>query len=508
MVRMLHIACLLGCLAVATTDAAAGQPVFEVPPGERPTVDGTLSHGEWAGARKEALSGGGELLVMGDARHLYLGIRAGARGVGSVCLARPDGIAILHASAALGTATYERSAEGWKRTREFSWHCRDTSQSPEAKEARLRHLGQEHWVASNGNMGTPEEFEYVIEMPEGSLTLAVAYLQPPDYDSVAWWPPGLEDDCRNLDLVRGDAPETMSFSPGTWAFLASAAGPPRGRAKAGDLFIRRGGESLYEHAARIDGKADVGGRKLRYRVYGTGDPPVVLVSGFGAPQVVWDPIIPALAARTTVVTYDRAGYGESELGSRPVDGMETARDLHTLLEKAGIPGPYILVGHSYGGDIVRLFASMYPKEMAGLVLEETQHEEILEAHRSLMKGKELEEFNRMLSMQPPGLTGGPKAESEARETTRRQLRESGQLPRIPLTVLTAGRRPPWSMFSEETAARMAEVGVEYQKKLVGLIPGGKLIPVEDAGHNLHHDKPEVVIRAISEMIDNARGTGE
>jgi len=118
---------------------------------------------------------------------------------------------------------------------------------------------------------------------------------------------------------------------------------------------------------------DVGGRNLHSCVYGKGSPTVVLVSGFGAPQAYWNPVVPELAAQTTVLTYDRAGIGKSEIGELPTHGKQAATDLHTLLKKLNLPKPYIVIGHSYGGSVVRLFASMYSDDIDGIILEDSQH---------------------------------------------------------------------------------------------------------------------------------------
>lgn len=73
---------------------------------------------------------------------------------------------------------------------------------------------------------------------------------------------------------------------------------------------------------------------------------MVLVSGFGAPQDYWNPVVPDLAAQTTVLTYDRAGIGKSEMGDLPTHGTQAAIDLHRLLDKPNLPKPYIVIGHS------------------------------------------------------------------------------------------------------------------------------------------------------------------
>jgi pimeloyl-ACP methyl ester carboxylesterase len=116
---------------------------------------------------------------------------------------------------------------------------------------------------------------------------------------------------------------------------------------------------------------DVGGHRLYIECSGSGGPAVIFQPGLGASSSAWANIAPTVAATTTVCAYDRAGHGRSdEAGSQ--DGIALATDLHTLLERAGVPGPYILVAHSSGGPYVRVFAAQYPDEVAGMVLLDAQ----------------------------------------------------------------------------------------------------------------------------------------
>jgi pimeloyl-ACP methyl ester carboxylesterase len=229
-----------------------------------------------------------------------------------------------------------------------------------------------------------------------------------------------------------------------------------------------------------------------------------LVSGFGAPQAYWNSVIPDLAAKTTVVTYDRAGIGKSEIGNLPTHGEQSANDLQVLLEKLAVPKPYILVGHSYGGSVVRLFASMFPEAMSGLVLEVAQHEDVLDEQKKILKGKDLEALEQMVARF--STPENPKTEADYRNITTEQVRNSKPLPQIPFVVLTAGDRskamPP--MFSDEAKEQIAKLGLEMQKKLVALIPGGTQIIVEGVGHNIHAEKPEALIAPVVEMINEIR----
>jgi pimeloyl-ACP methyl ester carboxylesterase len=251
---------------------------------------------------------------------------------------------------------------------------------------------------------------------------------------------------------------------------------------------------------------DVGGRRLDCFVYGSGGPTVVLVSGFQAPQAYWNPMIPGLAELTTVVTYDRAGYGKSERGVLPVHARQSAADLFVLLDKLDVPRPYLLVGHSYGGRIVRLFAAAHPGDTAGLVLEEASHEDLPDAQLEALDGKDRETLAAMIAPYRTKVAE-PRSETDYMAETVEQLRQCGPLPRVPLVVITSASRgsglPP--VFSPEGQAKLEDVALAMQRKLVDLVPGAEHILVEGAGHNVHLEKPEAVLGPLRAMISRLRG---
>jgi pimeloyl-ACP methyl ester carboxylesterase len=113
---------------------------------------------------------------------------------------------------------------------------------------------------------------------------------------------------------------------------------------------------------------DVGGHRLHLNCTGTGSPTVVLEPGAGATSSDLGWIAPALAHHTRVCVYDRAGRGWSEPADTPQDGAQIATDLHTLLHRGKVPGPYVVAGHSFGGLYALTFAARYPDEVAGMVL--------------------------------------------------------------------------------------------------------------------------------------------
>jgi pimeloyl-ACP methyl ester carboxylesterase len=133
-------------------------------------------------------------------------------------------------------------------------------------------------------------------------------------------------------------------------------------------------ETLDRSAYAMPGRlVDVGGYALHISCSGSGAPTVILEAGLGQPAAEiagW--IQPGVAPTTRVCVYDRAGMGWSDPADTPRDGVAIAADLHTLLQRAGIEGPYVLAGHSSGGVYAQVFAARYPDEVAGLVLLDSQ----------------------------------------------------------------------------------------------------------------------------------------
>jgi pimeloyl-ACP methyl ester carboxylesterase len=128
-------------------------------------------------------------------------------------------------------------------------------------------------------------------------------------------------------------------------------------------------ESLDAKAYPPPGRLiDVGGHRLHLYCTGSGTPTVVLEPGGGASSSDFGWIAPAVARDTTVCVYDRAGRGWSDPVDGPQDGAHIAADLHTLLQRAQVPGPYVLAGHSFGGLYVQSFAAQFPDQVAGMVL--------------------------------------------------------------------------------------------------------------------------------------------
>jgi pimeloyl-ACP methyl ester carboxylesterase len=120
---------------------------------------------------------------------------------------------------------------------------------------------------------------------------------------------------------------------------------------------------------------DIGGRKLHIHCTGKGSPTVIVENGGAAFSFDWELVQPEVARFTRICTYDRAGYAWSDVGPKFDTFDQSVRDLHVLLAKGNIPGPYVMVGHSLGGLLVRFYQRTYPGDVVGMLLVDSSHEE-------------------------------------------------------------------------------------------------------------------------------------
>jgi pimeloyl-ACP methyl ester carboxylesterase len=268
---------------------------------------------------------------------------------------------------------------------------------------------------------------------------------------------------------------------------------------------------------------DVGGYRLHINCVGTGSPTVVIESGWGDWSAAWSSWVQPAAARTTrVCTYDRAGYGFSEPGPLPRTAERFAQELHTLLHEAGIPGPYVLAGHSMGGLTVRLYAHEYPTDVAGVVLIDSMSPSAAEASEETNQTSDGDGILRLparigllrLLTRPLGLSapvspevaGAYNASSVTPSYVQTYFLDEGRgmpaslaqagrvstLGDIPLIVLSRGldQQPQWM-------ARQAE--------LLRLSSNSQQLFATHSGHNIEFDDPESAVGAIAQMVEHVRG---
>lgn len=249
----------------------------------------------------------------------------------------------------------------------------------------------------------------------------------------------------------------------------------------------------------------IGDRRLDVVQSGSGGPALVFEPGLADSLDTWLPMWRTMSQFTTVVAYSRAGFGRSESGSSDHSVPQAARDLHELLHHLSIKPPYILVARSYGGLIARLYTSLYPSDVAGIVLVDATHEQQVQRWGTIDKaypGQFKQFFDSVLATLKPG----PQSE-ETRETVKIQAAGAipglTPLPDIPIAVLT-------SMKSDESApyvngtARGHEIWRALHDEWFHRSRNGIHIETSRSGHGIQDDEPALVEMAIRFVLDRVR----
>jgi len=216
-VRKAVAAVLVAFLGLAC-HADSGNALIAVPYGATVTVDGTMEESEWEAESSFAASAQCTHYVVHDGTFLYLGIRSGGRGFGSPCLVQSGSVSVLHASAALATASYGRDGDQWVLTQGFaSWECRDEGLTRmELVPVRDAFLSEHGWIASTGGMGNHNEVEYAIRLQGEDLRMQLLFYDTGSFPRMVSWP-HLEGDLQAYrQLLDGNLPVRMSFETRRW----------------------------------------------------------------------------------------------------------------------------------------------------------------------------------------------------------------------------------------------------------------------------------------------------
>jgi pimeloyl-ACP methyl ester carboxylesterase len=194
---------------------------------------------------------------------------------------------------------------------------------------------------------------------------------------------------------------------------------------------------------------DVGGHRLHLYCTGAGSPTVVLEPGLGGASLDMTSIAAAVARDSRVCVYDRAGRGWSDAADGPQDAAQTTTDLHTLLDRAHIPGPYVLAGHSFGGLYVLSFAAQYPDQVAGMVLLDST----APAATPPTTTRSYSLFGRFSALLP-GTVGSFINEFRQGSVAMQQAASLTDFASKPLIVITAGRGhdAEWMLAQDKLAA--------------------------------------------------------
>lgn len=269
---------------------------------------------------------------------------------------------------------------------------------------------------------------------------------------------------------------------------------------------------------------DIGGYKLHYKDKGQGNITVVCDAGLSGTSLGWFLVQAEASKFTRVCTYDRAGYSWSDPSPLKRTSVNIAKELHSLLKKADISGPYILVGHSFGGANVLLFADLYPQETLGVILVDSVHEDMLQELPSAPHGffdhpkvqwflsfigyKRLkgpsEEIKAMFSplrieiqaayIAQMNKTRYIETVNQEMDCLSESLLQLGEVRlQKPLTVITAG-----NISNSEEGRRW----IKLQERLLLKSNQSKQMIAENSDHMINHHQPQIIVDAIREMIEN------
>lgn len=286
---------------------------------------------------------------------------------------------------------------------------------------------------------------------------------------------------------------------------------------------------------------DIGGGRLHIHCTGEGSPTVIMDAGLGDSSVTWELVQPEISKFTRACSYDRAGYGWSDAPNEPRTSANIANELDRLLTRAAVPGPYVLVGHSFGGFNIRVFASRHREQVAGMVFVDSSHPDQLNRFppsgqpEAIVAHYQVGVWTMPLGL--PRILGwchddytfrnqptawaqfAPEAialdcrwlcwRTELAEL--REFRDNGRMAAatgpfgdIPLVVLSHDPQVG-AGFLPADAPQAERAWTEMQEELRGLSSRSKRIVAKGSGHYVEVYRPELVIAAVQEIVSDARG---
>lgn len=238
-------------------------------------------------------------------------------------------------------------------------------------------------------------------------------------------------------------------------------------------------------------QATIDSNTMSFVKKGDSGPVVVFESGLGDGISSWDSVFSQVSQFASVFAYNRPGYGDSEnvhTGNRT--SLDSAKRLKQLLESTNTPGPYILVGHSAGGLYSLKFAELYPNDVAGIVLVDGRPK----------KFSAICEEEGVWPCGPPKalvflMPSHIKAEILGLEKSEHQAPSPQELGDIPITVITATKPPPGA------PKKAQPLWIQVQQEFVNELSNGTFVLAKGAGHYIHKDNPELVIREIQRLVN-------
>lgn len=258
---------------------------------------------------------------------------------------------------------------------------------------------------------------------------------------------------------------------------------------------------------------DVGGYSIHMLCKGQGEPTVLIDAGLGDDSSDWFDIQNKSSADTRTCVFDRPGYGWSDAGPQPRNSLIISNEISKLIQKANIPGPYVLVGHSFGGYNMRVFAAQHPQQIAGMVLVDASHESQYEKlniklprhfdrkGNILILPKATDTISDKAQALRERAFHAARAEISSLYQSTLQVKRYHDLPRVPLIVISRGLSE-WK--GRDDAELREKIWGELQQDLWKLSPISQHIFANDSGHDIHLAQPELIVGAIADVVSMSR----
>jgi len=261
---------------------------------------------------------------------------------------------------------------------------------------------------------------------------------------------------------------------------------------------------------------NIGFQTMYVDCLGENKPTIIVDVGIAASSASWYKIAKELSKNTRICLYDRAGYGWSDSGRGERTTATIVHELKLLVKRAEIPGPYIIVGHSFGGFTARYFAAKFPEDVAGLVLVDSSHPEQIyrlsaldnQGKKPLITGRDanapadFSEFERKWYFLNSSrkATFAQMAELKYFKQSAYQVKHSGPLKDIPIAVLSRGI----AQLPELNGVSLENEWLDMQKDLLNLSKNSWHSIILNSGHNIYEEAPAKIIENILEVIEKSR----
>jgi len=244
---------------------------------------------------------------------------------------------------------------------------------------------------------------------------------------------------------------------------------------------------------------DAGGVKLHARLAGSGSVTTVFEAGLGEDSSTGNDVQAAISKRALTIAYDRAGLGSSQPSPRSRDARQMAVELHSMLANLHAPAPFLLVGHSLGGYVLRVFANMYPGEVAGLIFVDPVDEQLEATLQTKMPTQQWEERAAAIKKAVGTLSPAAQREQSALALSGQEAAQAWPLPNVPITLLTGTKKNPefpGNPLEQDTKLRLHDAFMDRLGR-------GTHVLVPTSRHYIQNDQPDAVIKAIDDVLDRS-----